>query len=46
MKKTDKIKNKHDKLFAKTFAGTANTKAFLEMALPEMFLNVVDLSKR
>ena len=45
MTKTDKIKKKHDKIFAKTFGSTANTKAFLEMALPEMFLEVVDLSK-
>ncbi len=45
MKKKDKIKNKHDKIFAKTFGSTANTKAFLKMALPEMFLKVVDLSK-
>ena len=45
MTKTDKIKKKHDKIFAKTFGSTANTKAFLEMALPKMFLEVVDLSK-
>ncbi len=45
MTKTDKIKKKHDKMFAKTFGSTANTKAFLEMALPEMFLEAVDLSK-
>ena len=45
MKKPDKINNKHDKIFAKTFGSKANTKAFLEMALPEMFLKVVNLSK-
>jgi len=45
MSNTEEIKKKHDKMFAKTFGSTANAKAFLEMALPEMFLKVVDLSK-
>ena len=45
MTKEEEIKKKHDKIFVKTFGSPTNAKAFLKMALPEMFLEVLDLSK-